>query len=125
MLTKSSKNTIRAVLYLTNSGSINNKMSAIQVAKALEISAPFLAKTMQKLTKNKIVTSVKGPNGGFYLTSKNRTKTLLDIIVCIDSIEKIDSCFLGQLECNNKNPCVVHHIYMSFKNELMKNLKQF
>lgn len=30
---------------------------------------------------------------------------------------------LGQLECNDEKPCVVHHIYKPFKIELIKNLK--
>lgn len=119
MLTNSSKNAIRAVLYLTNSGSIHNKLSAKQIAESLEIPAPFLAKTMQELTKNKIVTSVKGPHGGFYLTKSNQQKTLIDIIACIDHLEKFDHCFLGQSECDENNPCVVHHLYAPFKKSLL------
>ncbi len=122
MLTRSSKNAIRAVLYLTNIGSVNNKLSAKQIAESLEIPAPFLAKTMQELTKNKIVTSVKGPKGGFYLTKINKQKTLIDIIACIDNLEKFDNCFLGQSECNEDKPCVVHHIYAPFKKKLLDKL---
>mgnify|MGYP000285984406 CR=1 FL=1 len=123
MLTKSSKNAIRAVLYLTTKSSINNKMSAKEVALGLEIPGPFLAKTMQELTKNNIVTSVKGPNGGFYLSEKNKKKTLLDVIATIDNIEKFDECFLGQLECNEDKPCVLHHLYTPFKKSILNKLK--
>lgn len=123
MLTKSSKNAIRAVLYLTNKSDINNKMSAKQVALELEIPAPFLAKTMQELTKHNIVTSVKGPNGGFYLTEKNKKKTLFDVIAIIDNVEKFDECFLGQPECNEDKPCVLHHLYTPFKINILRKLK--
>jgi len=123
MLTNSSKYAIRAVLYLCNIGSINKKMSAIQIAEALKIPAPFLAKTLQELTKNKIVSSVKGPNGGFYLSEENQNKNLLDIIACVDQIEKFDNCFLGQSECNEDTPCVIHHLYAPFKKKLLKKLR--
>ncbi|PWG05088.1 RrF2 family transcriptional regulator [Polaribacter aquimarinus] len=123
MLTKSSKYAIRAVLYLTNTGSVYNKMGAKQIAEKLEIPAPFLAKTMQELSRNKIITSVKGPNGGFYLTIGNKKKTLYDIIAAIDNIDKFEECFLGQLECNEDRPCVVHHLYTPFKNKLLTKLK--
>lgn len=123
MLTRSSKNAIRAVLYLTNEGSINNKMSSKQIALDLEIPAPFLAKTMQELTKHNIVTSVKGPKGGFFLSGKNRNKTLFDIIATIDNVDKFEECFLGQTECDETKPCVVHHLYAPFKKKLLNKLK--
>ncbi len=123
MLTKASKYAVRAVLYLQNSASKDHKIGAKQVAEELEIPAPFLSKTLQKLTKKGIISSVKGPFGGYYLSNNDEKKTLLDIIACVDDIEKFNECFLGQLECNEENPCVIHHLYEPFKNKLIKKLK--
>ena len=123
MLSKSSKYAIRAVLYIANNTTIENKIGSKQVAEELEIPAPFLAKTLQELTKKEIISSIKGPNGGFYLTKKNAKKTLFNIIDCIDTGQKFEECFLGQLECNDSKPCVVHHIYKPFKNQLIDKLK--
>lgn len=124
MLTKSSKYAIRAVLCIANTASEKNKIGSKIIAEKLEIPAPFLAKTLQELTKKGIISSVKGPNGGFYLTKQNFQKSLLDIIDCVDSSNKFEECFLGQTECNEQNPCVVHHIYKPFKQELIQNLKE-
>lgn len=123
MLSNSSKYAIRAVLHLVNNASNEEKIGAKQIAKELEIPAPFLAKTLQLLTKKGIVTSIKGPNGGFFLSQKNSSKTLFDVIDTIDSTTKFDNCFLGQLHCNDKNPCVVHHLYKPFKKKLVSKLK--
>jgi Rrf2 family protein len=123
MLSKSSKYAIRAVLYLANHTHETHKIGSKEVAKQLGIPAPFLAKTLQELTKKDILSSVKGPHGGFFLSKKNKQKSLLDIIECIDGIEKFDQCFMGQHECNDDAPCVVHHIYMPFKNKLIDKLK--
>ena len=123
MLSKASKYAVRAVLYLQNSASKDLKIGAKQVAEELEIPAPFLSKTLQKLTKKGIISSVKGPFGGFYLSKKDENNTLLDIIACVDDIDKFNDCFLGQLECNEENPCVVHHLYAPFKKKLLKKLK--
>ena len=98
-------------------------MGSKEVAGQLDIPAPFLAKTLQELTKKEILSSIKGPNGGFFLSKENNQKTLLDIIECIDGIQKFNECFLGQHECNDDAPCVVHHIYLSFKNKLIDKLK--
>lgn len=123
MLSKSSKYAIRAVLYLANHTNETHKIGSKEVAKQLGIPAPFLAKTLQELTKKNILSSVKGPHGGFFLSKKNNQKSLLDIIECIDGIEKFNQCFMGQHECNDNAPCVVHHIYMPFKNKLIDKLK--
>lgn len=123
MLSKSSKYAIRAVLHIANHTNETKKIGSKEVAGQLDIPAPFLAKTLQELTKKEILSSIKGPNGGFFLSKENNQKTLLDIIDCIDGIQKFNECFLGQHECNDDAPCVVHHIYLSFKNKLIDKLK--
>ncbi|AUC84051.1 transcriptional regulator [Polaribacter sp. ALD11] len=123
MLSKASKYAIIAVLYLTNTATKEKKISAKQIAEKLKIPAPFLAKTLQELTKKEIISSIKGPHGGFYLSRKNEKYSLFDIIDCVDDIEKFNQCYLGQLQCSDESPCVVHHLYMPFKNELIKKLK--
>ncbi len=123
MITKSSKYAIRAVLYLAKNATIEKKIGSKLIAKELEIPAPFLAKTLQELTRKKIVSSVKGPNGGFYLSEINEKKSLFDIIDCIDNKDKFEECYLGQSECNDKKPCVIHHLYAPFKKNLLDRFK--
>lgn len=123
MLTNSSKYAIRAVLYLANNASEANKIGSKKIANQLKIPAPFLAKTLQELTKKDIISSVKGPHGGFYLTKENEKNSLFDIIDCVDDAEKFNQCYLGQTECSDVKPCVIHHLYVPFKNKLLQKLK--
>jgi Rrf2 family iron-sulfur cluster assembly transcriptional regulator len=123
MLSNASKYGIRAVLFLSSKATKQEKIGAKQLASTLQIPAPFLAKTLQILTKNNIISSIKGPHGGFYLSKENKEKSIFDIIDCIDDVGKFNQCYLGHLECDEKNPCVVHHLYYPFKNELLKKLK--
>lgn len=123
MLSKSSKYAIRAVLFITCSSSENKKVGTMKIAETLNIPAPFLAKTLQELSKNKIISSIKGPHGGFYLTDENKERTIFEIIDCIDGQHKFEECFLGYPECNDTNPCVVHDVYAPFKANLFEKLK--
>ena len=123
MLSKASKYAINAVLLLVSTSSESIKISSKKIANDLGIPAPFLAKTMQKLTKKNIISSAKGPHGGFYLTTENRKKTIFDIIDCIENTNKFNQCYLSQLECSEESYCVVHHLYCPFKNQLIKKLK--
>ena len=123
MLSKSSKYAVRAVLYITCSSSKEKKIGTKEIADTLDIPAPFLAKTLQLLSKNKIISSVKGPHGGFYLTKDNQEKSIFDIIDCIDGQHIFEECFLGYPECSDIAPCVVHDVYSPFKKKLLKKLK--
>ncbi|AOW16716.1 hypothetical protein LPB03_04205 [Polaribacter vadi] len=123
MLSKASKYAIAAVLYLTNNATKEQKIGSKIIAEKLELPAPFLAKTMQELTKKGLIKSVKGPHGGFYLSKKDKENTVYEIIDCVDDITKFDQCYLGQSECSEENPCVVHYLYVPFKNELLNKFK--
>ncbi len=122
MLNNQSKYAIRAVLYLAAYADRTNKLSSKEIAEQIEIPAPFLAKIFQTLSKEKIISSSKGPNGGFYLSEKEQENNLLDIIECIDGLDNLNGCFLGLPKCSDENPCAIHHIVSPFKKELLNKL---
>ena len=123
MLSKSSKYAIRGVLYLSLNSDEEKKYNPKEIAEAISIPAPFLAKILQELAKNKLISSTKGRNGGFYLTKVNRLNSMLSIIDCIDGLNKFDECFIGLPKCSDSSPCAVHHIVSPLKNDLLKVLK--
>lgn len=122
MLSNQSKYAIRAVLYLAIHSDRKNKLSAKIIAEKIDIPAPFLAKTFQTLAKAKLIHSVKGPNGGFYLTDEDKNKNLFEIIECIDGLRKFKECFIGLPRCSDDNPCAIHHIVKPFRESLIKEL---
>ncbi len=122
MLSNSCKYAIRAILYLALNGSKSNKIGSKRIAEEMDIPAPFLAKIFQTLSKEKIIKSTKGPNGGFYLTKKELSKTLLDIIECIDGLDIFNNCFLGLPKCSDESPCAIHHIIVPFKRALKEEV---
>ena len=101
-----------------------NKLKAQTIAEELEVPQPFLAQLLRKLTVDHLVSSSKGPGGGFFLNEDNLSNTLWDIIVSIDGEFKFDDCFLGLVKCNNVNPCPVHHIVSPFKENLLAHFKE-
>jgi Rrf2 family protein len=119
MLTNASKYAIRSVLFLAQNSSIDNKYGAKQIAKELDIPLHFIAKLLQPLVKKGIVSSLKGPKGGFYFTTKNGKNRVCDIITVIEGKNIFESCFLGLPKCGDENPCPVHHIVSPFKKDLL------
>jgi len=119
MLSRASKYAILSTLYLAVHTNVDKKISVKVIAERLDVPSPFLAKLFQQLVRGKIISSTKGPNGGFYLTDKNSKKNVCDIIENIDGLNKLNECFLGLNECDSKNPCPVHFIVEPFKEKIM------
>jgi len=130
MLSNACQYAIRSVLYLAIYGDENKKLGVKNIAEELEVPQPFLAKLLQKLSKSHLISSLKGPKGGFYLSDKDKNNTVFDIIDCIDGTQAFSSCFLGLKQCSDINPCPVHFTVAPFKEKLMldfnqKNIQQF
>lgn len=118
MFSNACKNAIRAVLYLAIHSDDGHKLSTLELANALEVSHHFLAKTLQQLTKKGLISSSRGPNGGFYLSNDNKNLNLLSIITLIDGSESIHECVLGLPKCSNDNPCPFHAHVTKFRDGL-------
>ena len=123
MLSNACQYAIRSVLYLSIHSDEKTRIGVKKVAAELETPQPFLAKLLQQLAKSNLVSSIKGPNGGFYLTEKNSKNSLWDIVKCIDGVEKFETCFLGLSTCSDENPCPVHFIVSPFKDKLLNDFR--
>jgi len=122
MLSNSCKYAIRAVIYIALNTNETHKMGSKVVAEKLKMPQPFLAKILQAISKRNIISSSKGPNGGFYLTKDNLKNSVLDIVDAIDGLDKFNKCFLGLHTCSGDKPCSVHHIVEPFKNGILFKL---
>ena len=122
MLSKSSQYAIRSVLYLSLNSNVEKKYSPKEIAKAIDIPAPFLAKTLQELTKRNLISSIKGRNGGFYLTEENKHHTLISIVDSIDGLSKFQECILGLTVCSNENPCSLHNAIAPLRKKMVEEL---
>jgi Rrf2 family protein len=122
MLSNQSKYAIRAILYLAIYSDITKKLSSKNVAGCIDVPAPFLAKIFQTLSRENLILSLKGPNGGFYLTKKQLSNNLLHVIDCFDGLESFKTCYVGLPRCSDENPCAIHHIAAPCRDILIKEL---
>ncbi len=123
MLSNASKYAIRAVLYLAEKSSVKTKFGAKHIAEELEIPQPFIAKLLQQLSKANVISSTKGPRGGFYTTDTNLQKNVCSILDEIENENIFDGCFLGLPQCSDENPCPIHHIVAPFKEALLEKFQ--
>jgi len=126
MLSNSSKYAIRALIYLALKDE-GNKIGIKQIAKDLEIPSPFLGKIMQSLVKHKLLSSSKGPNGGFGLGRAANDIYLIDIVEVIDGLDFFDSCLIGLKSCSSGHEskhCPTHEKFSPIRNELKRLFKE-
>lgn len=124
MLSNSSKYALNAVLYLAVHSTYSKKILATEISEATKIPKAYLSKLMQELTRHNIVSSIRGPHGGFFLTDENREVHLLDIITIIDGDNRLTSCMLGLHRCDARNPCPIHHLVGETKTRFVKNMER-
>lgn len=119
MLSNTSKYAIRAVIYLALNGKKDTKIGIKEISKELNIPTPFLGKILQSLAKHKLLSSTKGPHGGFSLGKKASEISLMDIVEVIDGLDSFNMCLLGLSTCtNNESNCPVHESYSVIREQL-------
>jgi Rrf2 family protein len=123
MLSNASKYAIRSVLYLANNSAKKNKYGAKRIAEDLEIPLHFIAKLLQQLAKKGIISSVKGPRGGFFTSSKDLENNVCTILNEIETGDVFEPCFMGLPQCGDENPCPVHHIVAPFKDAILEKFE--
>jgi Rrf2 family transcriptional regulator, iron-sulfur cluster assembly transcription factor len=124
MLSNSCRYGIRAVIYLASQAAGENKTGIKQISKDLDLPTPFLAKILQQLAKQKILSSSKGPHGGFSLLKDPRNITLLDIVNTIDGYDTFTNCVIYKGTCEGvkleKKICPMHDDYEKTRSDLIR-----
>jgi Rrf2 family transcriptional regulator, iron-sulfur cluster assembly transcription factor len=124
MLSNSCRYGIRAVIYLAGQPVSNGKIGIKKISNDLNLPTPFLAKILQVLAKQKILSSSKGPHGGFSILRDPRKITLLDIVNAIDGYETFTGCIMHNGSCEGVEKegkhCPLHFDYEKSRKELIK-----
>ena len=122
MLSSSSKYAINAVLFLALDSHKDKKVGVKDIAGAINVPVPFLAKLLQDLARKKVISSSKGPTGGFYLTEENKAQKLLIVVEQIEGLAKFEECVLGLKDCSSEKPCPVHFSIQPLRKALLNEL---
>lgn len=124
MLSHSSKYAIKAIHFISKNGSSNKKLRSVEISQSTNIPKPFLSKLLKQLALLEIISSSKGPNGGFFLTEEQLQRTVLDIIVAIEGKDRFHQCVLNIDACNAEMPCPIHELVFKEKDALRNAIKK-
>ncbi|MGD2152944.1 MAG: Rrf2 family transcriptional regulator [Gemmatimonadales bacterium] len=107
MISKTGEYGLRAVVYIVVEGK-GSAMRANEIAKALGVPANYLSKTLHQLARAGILSSERGPRGGFRLAKSPETLSLADVLGPLDPSWLECGCLLGLPRCSDEDPCPLH-----------------
>lgn len=82
MFSKATEYALRATIFIAQKGVNERKIGIEEISKAIGSPTSFTAKILQVLRKNnKVLHSVSGPNGGFFITEKARQQPVRNLSV--------------------------------------------
>lgn len=118
ILSKSCEYAIRAVIYLGYKSSKGEKAGIPEVSEAVDSPLHFTGKILQTLARKKVISSVKGPNGGFFIRDSSSVY-LSDIVRAIDGNGVFSSCVMGLKSCSDLKPCPLHEQIKPIRTQLL------
>jgi len=104
---------------------LNNASGPVTLADISErqkISLSYLEQLFGKLRRRSLVTSVRGPGGGYNLANPTDQVSVADIIVAVD--EPIDATQCGGKEnCKDDKKCITHDLWTDLNRHIFEYLR--
>lgn len=107
MLSQTAEYALRAVLHLAREGT-DGPVRVDDIAQALDVPRNYLSKILHVLARSGVLTSTRGPHGGFELAGPATDMTLSDVVEEFDALDERATCLLGRSRCDERSPCPAH-----------------
>jgi len=115
-LTTKGRYAVTAVLDLAiNEG--RGPIALADIAERQGISLSYLEQLFAKLRKCGVVSSVRGPGGGYHLARDPRTIHVAEVITAVDEHMDTSRCG-GAGNCKDGGPCLTHDLWMDLSERI-------
>lgn len=122
LYSKSAEYSIQAMIYLAEHEDRGLAMVS-SIAEAYDIPRHFLAKLVQTLTRNHLIKSYRGRNGGIKLARSAGEITLLQVISAIEGPPpEQEMCVIGLDICSDDVACPLHNQWQHIKDLVQETL---
>ncbi|HTO18319.1 MAG TPA: Fe-S cluster assembly transcriptional regulator IscR [Pseudomonas sp.] len=85
-------------------------VSLADISERQGISLSYLEQLFAKLRRNELVTSVRGPGGGYYLSRDSREIQVAEVIDAVNESVDATRC-QGLGDCHSGDTCLTHHLW--------------
>lgn len=92
-------------------------VSLADISERQGISISYLEQLFSKLRKNDLVSSVRGPGGGYRLSRIGAEIYVAEVIDAVDEPVDVTRCE-GRGTCQNGEPCLTHYLWQDLSDQL-------
>lgn len=92
-------------------------VSLAAISERQQISLSYLEQLFAKLRRNEIVSSTRGPGGGYMLKNSADDVSVSDIILAVDESCKVVDCG-DSGGCHGDYQCLTHDLWQELSNEI-------
>lgn len=121
MLTKAGEYAVRCMVFLAGKGELD-VVPRREIAEAMDIPGPFLAKIAQDLSRAGLIQIVQGARGGHRLLKPASRITLLDVIEAVEGEIFLNECLCRPESCGRSGHCGVHNVWKEAREGLRRTL---
>ncbi len=91
------------------------------IAQRQGISLSYLEQLFARLRKKELVSSVRGPGGGYMLGRDAKDISIAEVIAAVD--EKVDTTRCGgSHNCQENRPCLTHDLWQDLSSRIYEHL---
>jgi Rrf2 family iron-sulfur cluster assembly transcriptional regulator len=112
-ITTKGRYALRATLALAKLGGEDDPVSINTLGEREDISPVFLEQIFFRLRRAGIVSSVRGPGGGFYFARPLESITLREILAVAGEDLDFSFCEKRVKRCDRFGACLSHHIWVT------------
>ena len=109
---------LRGILYIAMMSDEKKRVQIDEIAERLSVPKHFLGKILNKIVKEGILDSTKGPYGGFSINQNTLSTPLIKVLEVTEGLEQFTVCAMRLRKCNSANPCPVHPHIDEFRGKL-------
>lgn len=92
-----------------------------EISRRQDISLTYLEQLFNKLRKNGLVESARGPGGGYSLAVDVSAITVAKVVYCVDETVDMTRCG-GQQNCQGEARCLTHDLWMGLNQHVANYL---
>ncbi|MEH6617609.1 MAG: Fe-S cluster assembly transcriptional regulator IscR [Porticoccus sp.] len=119
-LTTRGRYAVTAMLDLALHGD-KGPISLADISRRQEISLSYLEQLFSKLRQQELVTSVRGPGGGYRLARISDEINVAEIIDAVNESIDATSCS-GKGNCHSGDVCLTHHLWDDLSHQIHRFL---
>jgi Rrf2 family iron-sulfur cluster assembly transcriptional regulator len=87
------------------------------ISERQHISLSYLEQLFGKLRRSKLVSSVRGPGGGYNLAQPVQSITVADIVTAVDETLDATQCG-GRENCHEEKRCMTHDLWATLNEKM-------